>query len=153
VTQADNGSAQEPLVGRRMLLTASAGVAGVVVLAGCGNGGSTAAATTPAGNGAGGSAPDGLAAVSSIPVGGAVSATNGSDPIVIAQPTAGKVVAFSAVCTHAGCTVAPQGDTYVCPCHGSTYDAATGAVISGPAPAPLAAFPVTVVQGEVVANT
>jgi Rieske Fe-S protein len=49
--------------------------------------------------------------------------------------------------------VAPQGDTYICPCHGSTYDAATGAVISGPAPAPLATFPVTVVDGEVVANS
>jgi cytochrome b6-f complex iron-sulfur subunit len=162
VTQADNGSANEPLVGRRTLLTASAGVAGVVVLAGCGNAASsgTAGSGTGAGNGAGSGGgnsstptPDGLAAVSSIPVGGAVSATSGGAAIVIARPTTRKVVAFSAVCTHMGCTVVPQGDTYVCPCHGSTYDAATGAVISGPAPAPLAAFPVKVVQGEVVANT
>jgi cytochrome b6-f complex iron-sulfur subunit len=141
-------------VGRRMVLTASVGVAGVVALAACGNG--TSSGTGAAGTGAGDGAsptPDGLAAVSSIPVGGAVSATSGSDPIVIAHPTAGKVAAFSAVCTHMGCTVAPQGDTYVCPCHGSTYDAATGAVLSGPAPAPLASFPVKVVKGEVVANS
>lgn len=142
-------------IGRRMLLGASVGAAGVVLLAGCGNG--TSSGTGGADSGGGGNSgtpsPDGLAAVSSIPVGGAVSATSGGAPIVIARPTARKVVAFSAVCTHMGCTVAPQGDTYVCPCHASTYDAATGAVISGPAPAPLATFPVTVVDGEVVANS
>jgi cytochrome b6-f complex iron-sulfur subunit len=160
VTQPDNE--QGTPVGRRMVLTASVGVAGALALTACGNGTSSGSggSGTTAGNGAGSGGgdsstptPDGLAAVSSVPVGGAISATSGSDPIVIAQPTAGKVVAFSAVCTHMGCTVAPQGDTYVCPCHGSTYDAATGAVISGPAPAPLATFPVKVVKGEVVANS
>jgi cytochrome b6-f complex iron-sulfur subunit len=120
----------------------------MAALGGCGNGG----ATGPA---AGGSASSsGLVALSSIPVGGAVSAqVDAATPVVIAQPKAGQVVAFSAVCTHMGCTVVPQGTQYVCPCHGSVYDAATGAVISGLAPSPLTPFPVKVVKGEVVAKS
>jgi cytochrome b6-f complex iron-sulfur subunit len=60
-------------------------------------------------------------------------------------------VAFSAICTHQGCTVAPAGRQFRCPCHGSVYDAATGKVIDGPAPAPLAAVPVKVDGADVVA--
>jgi len=143
--------ATEAGVSRRAVLVASTGVVGAVALAGCGN-----AATPRAGNG-GSSSPTadaGLVAVSAIPVGGAVSVTTSNEaPVVVAQPRAGKVVAFSAVCTHMGCTVMPQGDQYVCPCHGSVYDAATGAVISGPAPSPLNPFPVRVLHGEVVAKS
>src|SRR3954466_10856578 len=75
--------------------------------------------------------------LSSIPVGGAVSAKLGSTPIVVSQPSQGKVVAFSAVCTHQGCTVAPEGKEFDCPCHGSRFDAATGDVLNGPARDPL----------------
>lgn len=91
-----------------------------------------------------------LTKVSDIPVGSAVSAKDpNGKPIVIAQPTKNKVVAFSAICTHMGCTVMPSGDKYVCPCHGSMYQAATGKNISGPAPRPLASFAVKVVKGQV----
>jgi Rieske Fe-S protein len=48
--------------------------------------------------------------------------------------------------------VAPAGKEFKCPCHGSVYNAATGAVITGPAPAPLAAVPVKVEAGTVVAG-
>jgi thiosulfate dehydrogenase [quinone] large subunit len=63
--------------------------------------------------------------------------SNGNPDIVVRQ-TNGSLVAHSAVCTHAGCTVGYQGGQLICPCHGAVYDAQTGAVISGPAPAPLA---------------
>jgi len=56
---------------------------------------------------------------------------------VVSQPSAGKVVAFSAVCTHQGCTVAPQGKEFDCPCHGSRFDGTTGDVLNGPARDPL----------------
>ncbi|GIW70866.1 MAG: hypothetical protein KatS3mg102_0408 [Planctomycetota bacterium] len=51
----------------------------------------------------------------------------------------GDFEAISAVCTHQGCTVAPAGDAFYCPCHGSRYDAA-GRNLSGPAPRPLRTF-------------
>ncbi len=53
----------------------------------------------------------------------------------------GSVTALSAICTHAGCQVSYQGGAtggqLVCPCHGSVFDAKTGAVIQGPAVTPL----------------
>ena len=69
--------------------------------------------------------------------------------IIRAQVRSGHVVAFSAVCTHRGCTVAPGDDALECPCHGSTYDLTTGENTGGPAPRPLAVLPVRVVDGVV----
>jgi Rieske Fe-S protein len=66
----------------------------------------------------------------------------------VTQPAKGTFKAFSAVCTHAGCTVSSVANGVIsCPCHGSKYSAADGSVQSGPAPAPLAAKKVTV-QGD-----
>jgi thiosulfate dehydrogenase [quinone] large subunit len=62
---------------------------------------------------------------------------DGQTDIVIRQDD-GSLTAFSAVCTHAGCTVGYQSGVIVCPCHGATYDPQTGAVTGGPAPSGLA---------------
>jgi thiosulfate dehydrogenase (quinone) large subunit len=62
---------------------------------------------------------------------------DGSADIVIREPDGG-LKAFSAVCTHAGCTVGYEGGVIVCPCHGGEYDAETGQVIAGPPPVALA---------------
>jgi Rieske Fe-S protein len=135
----------EPLVTRRTVLAvgvAAAGSAGLAALAGCAKTSSASAATGPAV----------LAKVADIPVGNAVSATLDGKPILISQQAAGTIVAFTAICTHQGCTVAPAGKEFHCPCHGSVYNAATGAVITGPAPLPLAAIPVKVEAGNVVAG-
>ena len=75
---------------------------------------------------------------SSVPVGGAASFTDPSNgqPAYVVQPQAGDFVAFSRICTHAGCTVNFfQGSPpeFRCPCHGSIYNATTGQVIQGPA--------------------
>jgi len=59
-------------------------------------------------------------------------------PDIIIRDGSGKLRAFNAVCTHAGCTVGYQSGQIVCPCHGGVYDPSTGAVVSGPPPAPLA---------------
>ncbi|MGB9673511.1 MAG: ubiquinol-cytochrome c reductase iron-sulfur subunit, partial [Anaerolineales bacterium] len=45
-------------------------------------------------------------------------------------------VALSLVCTHLGCTIGPQNSEFVCPCHGSKFDA-NGKVLHGPAEKPL----------------
>ncbi len=62
--------------------------------------------------------------------------SDGQADIVIRQPD-GSLTAFSAVCTHAGCTVGYQGGQIACPCHGALFNAQTGAVEGGPAPSPL----------------
>jgi cytochrome b6-f complex iron-sulfur subunit len=119
--------------------------------AGTGSAASTgsAAPTSPA-SGSGGPP---LAKLSDIKVGEAVSA-KGADgkPIIIARPTATTVAAFTAICTHQGCTVAPAGKELDCPCHGSVYNATTGAVINGPAQRPLSAVKVTLSGDDVVAG-
>lgn len=59
------------------------------------------------------------------------------------------VTAHSVICTHQGCIVAESGNQLACPCHGSVFDGATGAVVNGPAQAPLAAFKVAQVGEEI----
>jgi cytochrome b6-f complex iron-sulfur subunit len=136
---------------RRMVLV-GAGVAGIAALAACGGSKSSGAAAAPAPSGAAGGAA--LAQLSDIPVGTAISAKANGKPVILTQPTAGTVKAFSAICTHMGCTVAPSSDgkELDCPCHGSKYNATTGAVIHGPAPKALAPVAVKVVGGAVVAG-
>lgn len=61
--------------------------------------------------------------------------------------------AASAVCTHLGCTVNLSGNGFHCPCHGSVFDQ-SGAVVSGPAPAGLAWFEITLSRdGRLVIDT
>ena len=146
VTHVHTAPDSAPVLSRRTVLVgglAVAGAAGLAAVAGCSTKSSAAATPSTAG-------PSVLATVASIPVGNAVSATLDGKPILISQPVAGQIVAFTAICTHQGCTVAPAGKEFKCPCHGSVYNAATGAVITGPAPAPLAAIPVKVQGGDVV---
>ncbi len=61
----------------------------------------------------------------------------------------GVVSAHSAICTHQGCTVGESGTRLACPCHGSVYNAQTGAVINGPAPLPLPAYKVAQVGNDI----
>jgi thiosulfate dehydrogenase (quinone) large subunit len=75
---------------------------------------------------------------------------DGSPDLVIRQPD-GKLSALSAVCTHAGCTVGYQSGQIVCPCHGATYDARTGAVTGGPASQGLAPKRVVEHAGQIYA--
>ena len=71
--------------------------------------------------------------------------------VLLTQPSDGVVVAFSATCTHQGCTVRPGAGTLLdCPCHGSEFDGATGAVLKGPAAEPLPAVAVAVEGDQVV---
>jgi thiosulfate dehydrogenase [quinone] large subunit len=103
-------------------------------------------------SGSGGSHPAGTAIgpAKDVPVGGAASFTDPrtSDPSIVIQRTAGKFVAFDAVCPHAGCTVQydQSAAVLVCPCHGSQFNAATGAVETGPAATGL--NPITIAKGS-----
>jgi thiosulfate dehydrogenase [quinone] large subunit len=73
------------------------------------------------------------------------------EPAILIRDGSGHLAAFSAVCTHAGCTVGYQGGQIVCPCHGGTFDARTGAVVSGPPPQGLARHTVVERGGAIYA--
>lgn len=94
---------------------------------------------------------DDIAALADVPVGGSIATTVNGQPLLIAQPTAGQVVAFSAICTHQQCIVAAADDEFHCACHGSKFEAATGEVIKGPAIEPLAEIPVAISGDRIVA--
>ncbi len=68
--------------------------------------------------------------------------------------SADGVVAFSAICTHQACTVTDwivAKQVLQCPCHQSQYDPRHGArVVAGPAPRPLPALPLSLVDGALV---
>jgi Rieske Fe-S protein len=90
-----------------------------------------------------------LASTSDIPVGGGK--VFPGEKVVVTQPTSGTFKAFSAICTHQGCTVNKVADgTIDCPCHGSKYAVADGSVVNGPAPRSLAAREITVSDGEIL---
>ena len=97
-----------------------------------------------------GSSSGAIAAESDVAPGSAVTFQDGGTPAVLVHLDSGDFVAYSAVCTHQGCTVADKYDQLVCPCHGSLFDPADGgAVITGPAQEPLPEIPVKVQGGEV----
>ena len=120
--------------------------AGAAGLAACGSGEAVGAAASSAASAAASAAAsvagDAIAAAS-VPVGGGVILDRLK--VVVTQPTAGDFKAFSAVCPHQGCTVnAVEGGQITCPCHGSAFDIATGAVTKGPATSGLPTKGVTV---------
>ena len=87
-------------IGRRRVLTGTAGLGlATPLLAACGGGESAAEGSGGSSSGGGGS----LGATSDIPVGGGA-VIDGKD-VVVTQPTEGDFKAFSAVCTHQGCIV------------------------------------------------
>jgi thiosulfate dehydrogenase [quinone] large subunit len=76
--------------------------------------------------------------------------TEGTPDIIIREAD-GSLKAFSAVCTHAGCTVGYEGGVIICPCHGGEYSAESGEVIAGPPPAGLAPKQVLESGGQIYA--
>lgn len=94
-----------------------------------------------------------IAKTSQLPVGQAGRFTDPAtgEPAYLVHPSGDTFVAFSAVCTHAGCLVNFDSSSlqFVCPCHGGTYSATNGQVLAGPPPAPLHSIPVRVSGGEI----
>lgn len=143
---------------RRSIMKAAAlvvvPVAGVGTVAACSSSnsstdnsstGSGSGSGTGSGSNSGGGSGNGTVSVpsSSVPVGGGY--IDQSKLVVVTQPAAGQYKAFTAVCTHQGCTVAKVEENKItCPCHGSVFSAKDGSVINGPATTPLSAMTATV---------
>lgn len=92
-----------------------------------------------------------LAALSSIEVGTAKRVKAGDQDVILVRTSETEVEGLSAVCPHQGCSVAPDGDVLVCPCHGSRFRL-DGTVVQGPASRDLEEFPVEVSGDSVVAG-
>ncbi|MEP6665112.1 MAG: Rieske (2Fe-2S) protein [Nocardioidaceae bacterium] len=102
--------------------------------------GATSPGTSSGGGGGGGTK---LISTSDVPEGGGV--IFDAQKVVVTQPSSGDFKCFTAICTHAGCTVANVSNgTINCTCHGSMYSIKDGSVVGGPAPAPLAPEKITV---------
>jgi Rieske Fe-S protein len=135
---------------RRAVLGGVAAVGAGAFLAACGSdepkdsgGGGD---TTSGGDGGSSEEPSGAklsVTTDEVPVGGGT--VFKKEKIVVTQPKEGDFKAFTAICTHMGCTVGEvNGDTIQCNCHGSQYNAADGKVKKGPAPKALAPEKITV---------
>ncbi|MFE1793265.1 Rieske 2Fe-2S domain-containing protein [Streptomyces sp. NPDC059525] len=135
----------ESQTARRTVLAAGAAALAGGTLAACGGeekkpatepGPSTPSAGAPGASSPVASAPPQAAKPlvdsSKVPVGGGTVLKEAK--LVVTQPTAGSFRCFSAVCPHQGCLVAKVADgTIDCPCHGSRFQVADGAVTHGPA--------------------
>ena len=143
------------------------GVASAPVLAACGGGqasGPSGGGTTGAVEGAAkatGSATgpaevqrgSAIAREADVPRDSAVEFTDqeSGQEAVLVHLESSDFVAYSAICTHRGCTVAYRDGRLACPCHGSVFNPAQGAAVeAGPAPRPLPNIPVEVRNGEIV---
>ncbi len=87
-------------------------------------------------------------AVQAFPEGKSDNERNLIELVRLAEDLPAGLVAYSAICTHLGCTVLPnlsEQGYIVCPCHASLFDPAAAAqVITGPANRPLPALPIEV---------
>jgi Rieske Fe-S protein len=175
---ADEGSIVEEKISRgkfiRLGTALGVAAASASVLAACGGGSAESGGGGGSGNGSGGGgnggndgggneqaagggskkpkAPGGkaIAETSEVAPDSAVAFKDSGSPAVLVHLDSGDFVAYSAVCTHQGCTVAYKNGELACPCHGSVFDPAKGAeVVAGPAPRPLPEIPIKISGGEV----
>lgn len=93
-------------------------------------------------------------AVQAFPEGKSENEQNLIELVRLGDALPASLVAYSAICTHLGCSVLPnlteEGDI-LCPCHASLFDPAAGAaVLSGPANRPLPALPLEIAADGVI---
>ncbi|MEU5988858.1 Rieske (2Fe-2S) protein [Spirillospora sp. NPDC047418] len=128
-------------IGRRAVLCGG-GALGATVIAGCGGGGGGAKSAADLKG-------KKIAEAADVPVGGGK--IYGDEKVVVTQPAQGEFKAFTAVCTHQGCTVGSVRNEIIhCPCHGSEFKITDGSVAKGPADTPLQEYPVQVENGGIV---
>ncbi|QAY70653.1 ubiquinol-cytochrome c reductase iron-sulfur subunit [Xylanimonas protaetiae] len=143
----DDSAAQGP-TRRQVVLGAGAGLAAACLLAGCVEAKPSpqddASAVAARGQGTK------VAALADVAVGAATTVDLDGHALLLTRPAEREVHLFSSICTHAGCQVAPADGELDCPCHGSRFALADGAVLGGPAGSPLAEIAVEIQGDDVV---
>lgn len=93
-----------------------------------------------------------VASVSELPDGEMAGFSVGGEEVLVAN-LGGEYRAVGAECTHAGCSLADDGDledgSVSCMCHGSIFDLRTGEAIGPPAEEPLPVFGLRVKENEI----
>ncbi|RKQ36291.1 QcrA and Rieske domain-containing protein [Kocuria tytonis] len=146
---AHESAAHAPATGpsrRRAVGVAGLTAAGALALSACGSGRDSDAAASPSAP----STPTDVAAAADVPVGSGITVDKGGVKAVVGQPEKGTFTAYSPVCPHQGCMVNPADKQFVCPCHNSVFDMASGDVTGGPATTGLSPYPVKVENGRVI---
>ena len=77
----------------------------------------------------------------------------GNEPALLVRTAEGELRAFTAICTHLGCTVNynPESKVIWCPCHNGMFDL-HGRNIGGPPPRPLTEYKVNLRNGQIVVS-
>lgn len=136
---------------RRSVLAAAGAASAAVTLAACGSGGGSGSDENAGGDGGseeGGGAKGELGKASEIPEGGGK--VFKEQKVVVTRPSGSEYKAFSATCTHKGCSVSEvKGGAIICPCHDSKFDISDGSVKGGPATKPLPPAKVSVKDGSI----
>jgi nitrite reductase/ring-hydroxylating ferredoxin subunit len=75
--------------------------------------------------------------------------------IILLVNLQGEYYAIGNRCTHMGCILSNgilKGENVQCPCHGSTFNVRTGAVVKGPATDPAVTFQVHAEGNQILIN-
>ncbi|AIX99858.1 hypothetical protein ART_0260 [Arthrobacter sp. PAMC 25486] len=141
----------EPSLTRRSTLRATTAVTGAacaLALVGCSPSaadikkkGKTAADIPTGGT------PHQVGKLADLPVGTTAAATAGDVEVMLFRADEETVLAYTDICTHAGCKVAPHGEDFKCPCHSTVFKGSDGTVVSGPAKEALPRF-AAAIDGE-----
>ena len=75
-------------------------------------------------------------------------------PCLLIRTSENEYVAYSRICTHAGCPVFfhPENNDIECPCHGGVFSIQDGSVLAGPPPRPLPRVRLEIRGEEIVAR-
>ena len=90
----------------------------------------------------------------SLPAGKMTAVDSNGQSILVANVN-GAYYAIRNICTHMGCHLSEgvlKGSRVQCPCHGSTFDVTTGALVKGPAKDPESSFKVIVRENEILVD-
>lgn len=153
MTESDESRTSAGVSRRTMVRGVAVGGLSLPLLAACGGGSSQSSGSGSSGSGSSGGGSKGKSggtevAVADVPVGGGK--ILGAQQVVVTQPTKGDFKAFTAICTHQGCTVGQvTGGKIICPCHGSEFSIKDGSPLTGPAQSPLAPKKVSVSGGQI----